>query len=164
MFTIRQLLLFGHILFAMMWVGGIVFVGWGVFPVMKKLAIHTQRTFLTNFMKHTHRLFTMLGFFVIVTGLLLATVFGPMSSLEQMMQTAYGQKVLFALGLAIFALLWGILFGYRHTRHMLKDDLAWEEAAAGNMQLLDRSFRKIMMIEAVEVLCFFILLYTMILF
>ncbi|MEJ8778639.1 hypothetical protein [Pseudogracilibacillus sp. ICA-222130] len=163
MITIRTLLLTGHILLAIIWVGGILFVGWGIFPLIQKMSLQTQRFFLTILMKHTHIGFTVAGVLVIITGVLLGTLFGPMGSMEQIIATAYGQKLLFAFAVAVFAILWGIVFGYRHTMNVLQNDVIWEEAIRGNRHLLQRSFRQIMLIESVEVACFFILVYTMVL-
>lgn len=164
MVDIRQIILYVHILFAMTWVGGVLFVGWGVFPAIKKFAFKDQRAILLAIMKHTHSLLTFAGLIVITSGFLLGTVFGPIGSFKQLVTTSYGHKFLTALAIGVFTLLWGVLIGFRETLVVLKDDFIWIEASKGRKTLLNKSFFRIATLEAVEVLGFLILLYIMIAF
>lgn len=159
---IRLLLLWMHILFAIIWVGGILFVGWGVFPASKALSYKNQRRFLKALMEHTHLLLTTAGIVVIGTGLLLGTIFGPIYAYEQFLTTSYGQKLLIAFTLAFFALLWGIFFGYKQTMQFINDDDVWTTAEKGDSTPLTKAFRKIALLEIVEIICFLILIYIMV--
>lgn len=164
MMEIRQILLGGHILLAILWVGGILFVGWGVFPVIRKFSFTQQRQFLTRLMKHTHIIFTLIGAGVVVTGFLLGTIFGPIKGFSQVLETSYGIKFLLANGLGIFALVWGAVIGYRKTMKMLADDSLWSAAEAGKTKPLNKTFLQVTMIESVEIISFVCLIYLMISF
>src|SRR5690625_3676027 len=97
----RQFVLTIHILLGIMWVGGVLFVGWGVYPAVKKMKILDQRFFLYSMMKHTHILFSLLGAGVIFTGILLGTTFGPIKQWEDLVNTSYGSMFLTALIIGI---------------------------------------------------------------
>src|SRR5699024_186994 len=105
MIEVRQIFLFIHILFAIIWVGGILFVGWGIFPALRKFSYENQRVVLLAIMTHAHLWLTLIGIIVIVTGYLLGTILGPLSSFNQMIETPYGHKFLTALTIGILALL-----------------------------------------------------------
>lgn len=136
----------------------------GVFPAIKKIPLPEQRSFLTALMKHTHKLFTVVGIIVIMTGFLLGTVYGPMKSFNHMITTPYGQKFLTAFIIGIFTLVWGVVYGYRQTMKLLLDDFIREEALKGRKELLNKSFLQITLFEVVEVTGFLVLLYIMISF
>lgn len=160
----REVLLFFHILFAMLWVGGIMFVGWGVFPALRKFPFKEQRLILLTIMRHVHLLLTAVGLLVITTGYLLGTVLGPLASFNQMLTTPYGHKFLAAFIIGIITLLWGIFIGFRETLLVLNDEFIWFEAEKGRKNLLYRSLLKIAVLESAEVLGFFALLYIMVSF
>jgi len=63
LWAIRQLLLTVHILLAVIWVGGILFVGWGLFPAARKLSYSVQQKLFVAVMEWTHWLFTLAGYF-----------------------------------------------------------------------------------------------------
>lgn len=112
---IHQLVLGLHILAAIAWAGGILFVGWGVFPTLKKFDYIEQQHILKTLMETVHMWLTAFGAFVIVTGILLGTVLGPIKQWDTLWQTSYGHKFLFALLLGIFALGWGAKVSYPLT-------------------------------------------------
>src|SRR5699024_12731952 len=43
--TLHQLLLGTHIFSAILWVGGVLFIGWGVFPAVRYFTYENQRKF-----------------------------------------------------------------------------------------------------------------------
>src|SRR5690625_7652970 len=116
MSAMRELILVLHIFLAIIWAGGIMFIGWGVFPASLKLPLAKQRYFLISLMKSTHHLFSLAGFFVIITGILLGTVFGPIRTWDYLWSTTYGNIFVVALLIGIITLLWGIVVGYREMR------------------------------------------------
>ncbi|MFS8630402.1 MAG: hypothetical protein LOD92_04450, partial [Bacillales bacterium] len=48
---LHSFLLGCHILLAAIWVGGVLFIGWGVYPVVKKMPPSRQQAFLHALMK-----------------------------------------------------------------------------------------------------------------
>ncbi|WP_085992878.1 hypothetical protein [Oceanobacillus senegalensis] len=57
----RQILLIIHITLGVLWAGGIMFIGWGVFPASLSISLNNQRKFLIQLMKSTHHFFTLIG-------------------------------------------------------------------------------------------------------
>src|SRR5690625_1069774 len=110
---IRQIILIIHILLGIIWVGGILFVGWGVYPAVKTMEIPNQRLFLYTMMKRTHILFSLAGASVIFTGVLLGTTLGPIQQWRDLLNTTYGTLFLAALFIGVFTLAWGTFIGYR---------------------------------------------------
>jgi copper resistance protein D len=160
---IHQFVLGIHIFLAMIWVGGILFVGWGVFPAIKALAIREQRNFLFRLMKHTHIFFTLAGAGVIFTGILLGTWLGPIKSLADVFNTTYGNLWLSALCIGILTLLWGVFIGYKQTMRMLNNDTIWKMAENGHKTPLSHAMFATAAVESVEVVGFIILLSIMML-
>jgi copper resistance protein D len=160
---IHQFVLGIHIFLAMIWAGGILFVGWGVFPAIKALSIKEQRNFLFRLMNHTHHLFTLAGAGVIFTGILLGTWLGPVKSLEDVFYTTYGNLWFSALCIGILTLLWGVFIGYTQTMRMLNNDTIWKMAEKGYKTPLSHAMVVTAAIESVEVIGFIILLTIMIL-
>ncbi len=159
----REVLLVIHILLGIMWAGGIMFVGWGVYPVTLKMPLENQRKFLIQLMKWTHHLFTLIGSLVIFTGFLLGTVFGPIKSWEALFYSTYGLLWLTAFFLGIFALLWGIFVGYRGMMRLFLDDFVWTEAVNGNKEPLMRGLFRLTVMESMEVIGFIALVVIMVL-
>ena len=160
---IHQILLFIHILLAIIWVGGILFIGWGVFPTSKSLQPSIQQNFLRNLMQRTHHLFSLAGAVVILTGVLLGTVLGPIHHWEDILHTTYGHIWLTALIVALFTLLWGIFVGYRKSMVMLSKDSIWQEAENGNPKPLQDAMNQTMAFESIEVIGFMIIIICMVL-
>src|SRR5690625_3197153 len=109
---IRQMLLMVHILLAIIWVGGVLFVGWGVFPAARVLAFDIQQKFFHALMKWTHWLFTLVGAGVIITGILLGTVGGALTTCGDTLHSTYGRLWATPSIVSSFSLRWGIAVGY----------------------------------------------------
>lgn len=160
----REFILGIHIFLAIIWVGGILFVGWGVFPAVKALHYKYQQMFLYSLMKWSHNLFTLSGAAVIFTGILLATVFGPVKSWDILFNSVYGGRFLLALSIGILTLLWGSLVSYPFSMKVLTNTVLWEMADDGIDSYLKSSLRNVTVISGVEVIGFVGLLVIMISF
>lgn len=161
---IRQIILAIHIFLACIWVGGILFVGWGVFPATTTLSFAKQRKFLMTLMIWSHRFFTLAGAGVIITGILLGTIFGPIRSWDIVWNTSYGQIWVSALMIGIVTLLWGVLIGYKQMMNIFSDEYLWREAEDDHKEPLYRELFRLAMLESVEILGFLILIFLMVSF
>jgi uncharacterized membrane protein len=160
----RDLILVVHIFLAIIWAGGIMFIGWGVFPATLKLTLDKQRHFLISLMKNTHNLFTLAGSFVIITGILLGTVFGPIKTWDALWNTTYGNILIAAFIIGIITLLWGVLVGYREMMIIFKNDFLWKEAENGNKRPLFGQLIRLAALESVEAVGFVVLIFLMVAF
>lgn len=160
--TIYQTVLWIHIFLAINWVGGLLFVGWGVFPAVRFLALRDMRRMLRAVMGHSHYLFTLAGAGVILTGTLLGTWLGPVKSFDAVWQTTYGTLWFAALTIGVLTLLWGTFVGYPRAMGVLSEDSLWEAAEAGNRRPLNRSLVILALVESVEGFGFVVLLTLMI--
>lgn len=160
---LRQIILFIHILLAIVWFGGVLFVGWGVFPASQKLKPTIQREFLSHLMSWVHWPLTFLGLSVITTGIILGTFLGPLKNWEVFFSTSYGHLFTTALIVAIFTLLWGMFIGYKHTMTILSRTDIWIKAEEGNKKPLRKAFFGIVALESVEITGFVIILICMVL-
>ncbi|WP_411843885.1 hypothetical protein [Salinicoccus sp. HZC-1] len=160
--TIYQTVLWIHIFLAINWVGGLLFVGWGVFPAVRFLALRDMRRMLRAVMGHSHYLFTSAGAGVILTGTLLGTWLGPVKSFDAVWQTTYGILWFAALIIGVLTLLWGTFIGYPHAMRVLSEDSLWEAAEVGNRGPLNRSLIILALVESVEGFGFVVLLTLMI--
>ncbi len=158
-----QTVLWLHIFLAIIWVGGLLFVGWGVFPATKALAVRDQRQMLLTLMKSSHRIFTITGTGVIVSGTILGTLLGPIKSWEILWQTSYGNQWLIAFLVGIGTLLWGSTISYRHTIKVLNADHLWILAEKGYKRFLNNSLFILALVAGVEFFGFVILITLMIL-
>lgn len=158
-----QIVLSIHILFAIIWVGGVLFVGWGVYPASLKLPFMMQRQFLQALMKWTHHLFTLTGSIVILTGITLGTVLGPIRTWHVLFHTTYGHIWLTALIIALFTLFWGIFVGYRYAISIISNDNLWDMAVSGNGRPLRNAFIRTSFVESVEGIGFLVLIICMVL-
>lgn len=161
---LHQAVLVIHILLAITWVGGVLFVGWGVFPAAKILSYEHQRIFFKNLMQHAHWILTSFGIGVIATGFMLGTLLGPIRSFEALITTPYGQKWLAALIIGCFTLIWGIAVGYREAMKVFSNKLLWIEAEAGNKVPLEDALLKMSILESVEIVGFIVLILLMVSF
>ncbi|WP_160141775.1 hypothetical protein [Salicibibacter halophilus] len=160
--TLYQSVLWVHIFLAIIWVGGLLFIGWGVFPAVKKLTVRAQRQALAVILKHSHHLFSLAGIGVILTGIVLGTILGPVQSWETIWHTTYGNLWFTALITGILTLLWGTFVGYRRALNVLANDHLWEAAEKGRPRQLNRALFGVALVESVEGLGFVILLTLMI--
>jgi copper resistance protein D len=91
MFVELRLLVTGiHIGIAIVWVKWLLFIGWGVYTVVRTMRFLDQRQFLISLMKRSHLTFTLAGSVVIGTGVLLGTVLGPIHHWNIIWNTRYG--------------------------------------------------------------------------
>lgn len=148
--TIYQTVLWIHIFLAINWVGGLLFVGWGIFPALRLFELQDTRRILRAVMKHSHYLFTFSGTTVILTGVLLGTWLGPLDSLEAVLHTTYGNLWFAALIIGIVTLLWGTFIGYPHAMRVLSDNHLWDAAEKGDRRPLNRSLVVLVLVESVE--------------
>lgn len=160
---LRQLLLFIHILLAIIWFGGVLFVGWGVFPASQKLKPAVQREFLSDLMSWVHWPLTYAGLSVIITGIILGTFAGPLKNWDSIVSSSYGHIFTIALIVAVFTLLWGMFISYKHTMTVLSQTDLWDNAEKGNNKPLIKAFLGIAAIESVEIAGFVIILICMVL-
>lgn len=159
----RQILLAVHIFLGIVWVGGVLFIGWGVYPATKAIALHQQRLFFLSLMKWSHRIFTIIGIGVIVTGGLLGTILGPIRNWDVLLHSAYGQNWLAALVVAVMTLGWGVFVGYRYAIRVFSNETLWQQAEKGHRTPLAKSLLAIAAIETVEVGGFITIIFFMVL-
>lgn len=162
MWELRQLLLWIHIFSAIIWVGGILFVGWGVFPAARKLPYTIQRKFFLSLMKWTHTLFSVAGLIVILSGVLLGTIFGTLKSWHVIVSSTYGNIWLTALIIAIISLLWGMFVAYPLAMNLFNKKATWENADIGYEKRIWKLLIQYVAIESVEIIGFAILIYLMV--
>lgn len=159
---IHQILIGIHIFLAITWVGGILFVGWGVYPAAKALGIANQRLFLLSMMRRTHWLFTLAGAGVITTGILLGTVAGPIRTWSDVRNTSFGHIWFTALCIGLFTLSWGIFVGYKQTMKVLGDDSLWKRAETTHyLKPINDAMKKTAALESVEILGFITIIICM---
>lgn len=161
---LRDILLGMHIAAAIVWVGSVLFIGWGVFPAAKTIPVRDRQRFLLKLMKRSHFPFAAAGVVVIITGVFLGTVTGPLDNWQLIWATTYGRIWLAALLIAMFILLWGVFIGYRYTIKKLSDPVIWKTAANGSESALRQAFVTIALAESVEGLGFIVLIGLMISF
>lgn len=152
-----------HILLAIIWVGGLLFMGWGVFPAVNILKVPEQRLFLKTIMQRSHWKFSLVGAGVIITGILLGTVAGPIDNWSDVWHTRYGNIWFIALVIGIITLLWGVFVGYRQSMKVLSNDSIWELSEKGNPKPLYKALFITAAVESIEVFGFLSLLTLMIL-
>src|SRR5699024_6654800 len=148
----------------MIWVGGILFVGWGLFPATKKFGFAMQRKILLAVMKWAHPFLIAAGFLVIVTGVLLGVVFGPLTHWGIILESSYCRKWLGSLIIGGFTLFWGTFVRFLQMERLFQTDFFWIEAEKGKRIPLFKELFRLAILESVEVLGFLVLLYIMIRF
>src|SRR5699024_11618353 len=98
----------------------------------------------------THWLFTGLGSIVILSGILLGTIMGPISNWGDVLHTTYGQIWFTALVIGTFTLLWGIVVGYQYSMAVLKNHVIWERAENGQKKELFKALTKLVELESLD--------------
>lgn len=159
---VRQLILGVHIFLAIIWVGGIFFIGWGVYPAIRKMTFTLQRQFFLALMNWSHRILTAAGAGVIVTGIILGTLAGPIKQWKDIWLTSYGNIWLTALIIALFTLLWGVFVDYKQSMKVFSDVTLWEGADTGNTKPLKKALTITVLLESVEISGFVALIICMI--
>lgn len=157
----KDVLLFIHIFSSIVWVGGLLFVAWGVYPASRLLPIFKQKNFLIQLMKKSHKGFITAGGLVLFTGFLMG-ITGPIHSLSQLVTTYYGKWWLLSFGVGLVTLGWGTFIGYRAMIRILSRDIIWKMAAKGYPRLLYISLFKVAVISSIEGLGFVILIILMV--
>jgi len=161
---LRQAMLVVHILLAIIWAGGILFIGWGVYPAVRKMAFIQQRQLLQALMQWSHKFLTGAGAGVIATGILLGTVFGPISQWHDVIATRYGNIWIAALTIGTSTLLWGVFVGFKRFTKVLSNAELWEQADTGNKKPLFKALVNAALLESVEAAGFMALIVLMVLF
>src|SRR5699024_3945406 len=103
------------------------------------------------------------GSVVILTGIALGTIFGPIRTWDTLLYTPYGILWLTALIVAIFTPLWGMFVGYKYAMSIISNEGLWNMAADGNRNPLRIAFIKASVIEGVEAIGFIVLIICMVL-
>ncbi|WP_458415117.1 hypothetical protein ACNQFZ_10065 [Schinkia sp. CFF1] len=160
---LHQIILGLHIILAIIWVGGLLFIGWGVFPAIRHLKFVDQRQFLLALMKWSHWLFSLAGFGVILTGVILGTALGPIHHWEDIWNSLYGNLWITALIVASFSLTWGIFVGYKSFLKILTDENLWILADRNMKEPLYQALVILFLVESVEPVGFGVLLILMVL-
>ncbi|SDQ26525.1 hypothetical protein [Virgibacillus salinus] len=160
---VRQIILGIHIFLAINWIGGVMFIGWGVFPSVRNMAFAQQRKFFLALIQWSHRFLTAAGTGVILTGIVLGTIGGPIKNLDDIWHTSYGNIWLTALLIALITLLWGVFIGYRQSIKVFSDVALWETADSGDKKPLSNALRITILLESVEVSGFIALIICMVL-
>lgn len=148
---LRQLILGIHILLGIIWFGGILFIGWGVFPASQKLKVTVQREILFHLMSWIHWPLTFAGIGVITSGIIIGTVGGPIKTWDSLILTSYGRLFLTAFIIALLTLLWGVFIGYRHVIKVMSQNDLWYKAEKGDKHPLRKALMGVVLYESVEV-------------
>jgi copper resistance protein D len=161
---LHQLVLVIHIMIAITWVGGVLFIGWGLYPAIRKWSFSEQRRFLSTVMNWVHFPLTLAGIIVVITGILLGTVLGPINHISDVWQSRFGLIWVGALLVALFTLGWGVFIGNRMAIKLLSQFDTWENADKGDRIPLYWKLAKVAAFESIEVLGFVVLLFLMVSF
>ncbi|WP_240376003.1 hypothetical protein [Bacillus piscicola] len=160
---IFQLILFIHIFLGITWVGGVMFVGWGVFPAISSLTFSEQRNVLATVMKKAHPLFILAGIGVIVSGLVLGTILGPLHQWGDIWNTLYGKRWAVAFITASLSLIWGASISFKSMMAVLANNTLWQLADKGITTPLNRSLRFAKFLASFEVAGFIVVIMVMVL-
>lgn len=160
---LHQIVLGLHIILAIIWVGGLMFIGWGVFPAIRHMKFVDQREFLLALMQWSHLLFTLVGIGVILTGVILGTLLGPIKHWGDIWHTTYGNLWVTALIVASISLAWGVFVGYKLMIKTLTDVKLWILADKGIKQPLYQALGVLFLGESVEPVGFGVLIILMVL-
>ncbi|QGH33790.1 hypothetical protein GI584_07050 [Gracilibacillus salitolerans] len=157
----NSLLLWIHIVAGILWVGGLFFIIWGVYPATRVLPVLRQKQFLLQLMKWSHKGFSIAGITVIITGFLMG-IGGTVNRWEMLFTTYYGKWWITSLVIGLCTLVWGTFIGYRAFIRMLTREIIWKMAEKGYPRLLYFSIVKVVFISSIEGLGFFILILLMV--
>ncbi|MDQ0158272.1 hypothetical protein [Alkalibacillus salilacus] len=155
-------ILFLHIFFAILWVGGVMFIGWGVFPATKNLSGLIRQKVINNIMSHAHLPLALLGLAVITTGVLLGVWVGPINSVNSLITTNYGKRFMLAGVIGVATLAWGTWVSYPMMKRVLADSFIWQQAEKGHELFMNRQLFKAQFVASIEGIGFMTLLYLMV--
>ncbi|ABO68702.1 hypothetical protein GTNG_3365 [Geobacillus thermodenitrificans NG80-2] len=161
--TSRDFLLGVHLVAAIMWVGGVAFIGWAVYPASRFMRPLQRQQFFRSLMQWSHRPLAAAGAVVITTGIWLGTAAGPIHSWADVWLTAYGRVWLTALLTGTATLAWGMFVGYRKAMTVFADEELWQQAEHGNDAPLKNAMTSIIAIQSVEAAGFVVLILCMLL-
>jgi|HigsolmetaAR206D_1030411.scaffolds.fasta_scaffold02358_6 putative copper export protein len=149
-FRLHPLFLFFHILFAIVWVGGLFFIGWSAVSAYKHMPYKEQRLLLRRLMKWFHLPLLCAGIGVIVTGILLGTLSGPIRDWKSIWHSTFGHLWATAFITGALSLTWGAWIGYRHALKLLGNEPLWANADHGAKKTLHKALLRLLLIEAIE--------------
>jgi|GEM_PF-964272 len=161
--TSRDFLLGVHLAAAIMWVGGVAFIGWAVYPASQFMPPLERRQFFRALMQWSHQPLAAAGAVVITTGMWLGTIAGPINDWEDVWLTAYGRVWLTALLTGITTLAWGMFVGYRKAMAVFADEDLWRQADDGDDAPLKKAMASIIAVQSVEAAGFVVLIVCMLL-
>jgi len=123
---------FLHILAAMLWFGGVLYLDFIIIPTFLALPSTISRPASIGLSSRATRIIPGVAIAVIVLGILRGTLFGPIKSLDILLNTNYGITWLVALLLAIATYGWGEFMIARLSISLFRDDANWVLDAQGN--------------------------------
>jgi uncharacterized membrane protein len=138
-----------HILLALTWFGGTAYRSLVVFPSLAALPASTQRGVLRQTHDQHETLLLMAGFGVILFGILLATVVGPLQSAAEV-ATPYGITWLCCLLIAPCVLIWEGFAVSTIEENFVADDAMWADDTAQAAQRRNR-WRRMQALAWVEI-------------
>ncbi|WP_208587066.1 hypothetical protein [Gracilibacillus suaedae] len=157
----NSLLLWIHMVAGILWIGGLFFLVWGVYPAIRILPIFQQQQFFLQIMKWSHKGFALAGITVLLTGFLMG-INGPVNGLTMLFTTYYGKWWITSLFIGLCTLIWGNFIGYRAFIKVLSRDIIWKMADKGYPRLLYFSLLQVAFISSIEGLGFLMLIWLMV--
>ena len=98
-----------HVLLGIIWFGNSLILALLLIPTLNALPIPIQRDVGGRYGERSTRLFDVVVPFIVVLGIIRGTVLGPIHSVGDVVQSAYGITWLLALVAATVTFLWGRL-------------------------------------------------------
>ncbi|HEX9067828.1 MAG TPA: hypothetical protein VF807_03590, partial [Ktedonobacterales bacterium] len=96
-----------HVLFGIFWIGSVLSLTFVVVPALGRAAQPGKQTFVGMIQQRVHQLLPPVAVATILLGLLRGTIFGPVTSLQVVLGTAYGLTWTAALIFSIATLIAG---------------------------------------------------------
>jgi uncharacterized membrane protein len=142
---------FLHIFAEIFWFGSVLYSDFILIPSLMSLPPATARPASLTLVTRSDRVMPGVAIGVIVLGFIRGTVFGPIKSVDVLVNTHYGITWLVALILAVVTLLWGLFMLGRYGKQLFSDDANWVFDAQGQppaaTQVLIGKLRRNGMIE-----------------
>jgi putative copper export protein len=120
-----------HILAGIFWFGAILYIDFVVIPAFLPLPPAIQRPASQALAKRAMRVVPPAAVAVIVLGILRGTIWGPIQSVDALLNTNYGLTWLAALVLAIATYAWGDRTVAGLSTRLFNDDSYWVLSADG---------------------------------
>jgi uncharacterized membrane protein len=151
-----------HIICAIAWFGGSLYRVMVLLPGVARQPGASQRALARQFHEQQETLLITAALLVILFGILLGTVVGPLQTAD-MLFTWYGLTWIGALVLAGLLLTWeGFVVG-RAQERFLSDDAAWQTTSARYARQRIKSWRRIITLAWGEMVGFGLILLFMVL-